>query len=302
MPRDDYDDMNYSRARDEKKGRKTLFVSVFLTLLVLIAVILVILFGPSENQESANEEEPAISQAVPESSEEKQESGFFREYTVRNGDSVISISDEFSLSAETIASLNAIKSNSDLRPGQILLIPELDGVRYTLSEDESVEEVYSRFSSSVSLERFIEINQIDDALKKGDDVFIPLPIDSSFTFSRPVEDGQMKYSYRESVNGKTISSLGIAAEAGSAVLASQDGVVTQAAYDSTSGRYVEIAHSLGYVTRYENLEIINVRKDDEVSKGDVIGTIGTSSSVNGSPVLFFSIKQGALTLDPELYI
>ncbi|HIV98193.1 MAG TPA: LysM peptidoglycan-binding domain-containing M23 family metallopeptidase [Candidatus Ornithospirochaeta avicola] len=302
MPRDDYDDMNYSRARDEKKGRKTLFVSVFLTLLVLIAVILVILFGPSENLESKKEEQSVISQGALESSEEKQESGFFREYTVRDGDSVISISDEFSLSAETIASLNAIKSNSDLNAGQIILIPELDGVRYTLSADESAEEVYSRFSSSVSLDRFIEINQIDDALEKGDDVFVPLSIDSSFTFSRPIESGQIKYSYRESVNGKTISSLGITAEAGSAVLASQDGVVTQAAFDSSSGRYVEIAHSSGYVTRYENLEIINVRKDDVVSKGDIIGTIGTSSSVDGSPVLFFSIKQGALTLDPELYI
>lgn len=56
------------------------------------------------------------------------------------------------------------------------------------------------------------------------------------------------------------------------------------------GRYIDIKNSLGFRTRYSHLNKVLVMKGDQVTKGQIIGTLGVSGNVTG-PNLHYEIIQ-----------
>ncbi|PID73388.1 MAG: peptidase M23 [Desulfobacterales bacterium] len=79
--------------------------------------------------------------------------------------------------------------------------------------------------------------------------------------------------------------LGIdyAAPAGTPIMSVGDGVVTQAGYSKTMGRYVEIRHSGKYKTRYLHCSRIDgkTRIGSRVRQGDVIAYVGATGLATG---------------------
>jgi murein DD-endopeptidase MepM/ murein hydrolase activator NlpD len=63
------------------------------------------------------------------------------------------------------------------------------------------------------------------------------------------------------------------------------------------GRYVDVKNSLGFRTRYSHLSKVMVKKGDQVTKGQVIGTLGTSGNVTG-PNLHYEIYQNEELKNP----
>ena len=63
------------------------------------------------------------------------------------------------------------------------------------------------------------------------------------------------------------------------------------------GNLVLIRHANGYVTAYANLKDMSVVKNAQVSRGDIIGTTGTTGAV-ASPQLHFELRKGATPVDP----
>ena len=55
-----------------------------------------------------------------------------------------------------------------------------------------------------------------------------------------------------------------------------DGTVINVGEDEMLGKFVEIRHSNDMISLYQSLGAINVKKDDEVSRGDVIAKSGKS--------------------------
>ena len=84
------------------------------------------------------------------------------------------------------------------------------------------------------------------------------------------------------------------------VLNSFDGTVTNVATDDILGNYVEITHNPNLKTVYYSLSDVQVKKDDVVISGDVIGKSG-DNKLNGETenCLLFEVYHNGSAIDPE---
>lgn len=84
------------------------------------------------------------------------------------------------------------------------------------------------------------------------------------------------------------------------VLSSFDGTVTNVSKDDILGNYVEITHNQNLKTIYYSLSDVQVKKDDVVISGDVIGKSGDNSlSGETENCLLFEVYHNGTTIDPE---
>lgn len=95
--------------------------------------------------------------------------------------------------------------------------------------------------------------------------------------------------------------MDIGAGVGTPVGAAADGRVTFAGYDGGYGRMVIIDHGGGLVTRYAHLSGFNVRAGQRVSRGQVIGYVGTSGRTTG-PHLHFEVLVNGNFRNPAGYL
>lgn len=111
------------------------------------------------------------------------------------------------------------------------------------------------------------------------------------------------YGYRtDPIDGKRRmhSGLDFAVNLNSDVLATGDGVVTKAQYDSGWGRYVKIDHGYGYETVYAHLYKIKVKKGQRIKRGDIVGKSGNSGRAAGFH-LHYEVHKNNKTVDPKKY-
>ena len=91
------------------------------------------------------------------------------------------------------------------------------------------------------------------------------------------------------------------AQEGNPVFASGSGVVEFSGPSDELGNTVIIDHQNGYKTSYSHLRDIRTRKGRNVSKGDIIGTVGKTGHTSG-PHLHYAITKNGKEIDPELFI
>ena len=99
--------------------------------------------------------------------------------------------------------------------------------------------------------------------------------------------------------------IDIAAEAGTAVCAAADGTVYTVYEDETMGTTVVIRHDGGYMTKYASLsQEVSVRAGQEVSAGDVIGTVGCTALLETAigDHLHFSVSCNGEDMDPNSFL
>ncbi len=121
----------------------------------------------------------------------------------------------------------------------------------------------------------------------------------------PVESAYLgsQYGYRtDPIDGKRRMHRGqdFAVNLNTPVLATGDGVVTKAQYDSGWGRYVKIDHGYGYETIYAHLYKINVKKGQKIKRGDVLGKSGNSGRAAGFH-LHYEVHKNKKVDDPKKY-
>ncbi|MGB0661022.1 MAG: DUF5930 domain-containing protein [Mangrovicoccus sp.] len=88
---------------------------------------------------------------------------------------------------------------------------------------------------------------------------------------------------------------------GTAVKATADGVVVFAGWQSGYGRLVKIKHEFGIETRYAHLAKINVKVGQKVSRGKLIGAMGSSGRSTGTH-LHYEVRVGGKATNPMTYI
>ncbi len=101
--------------------------------------------------------------------------------------------------------------------------------------------------------------------------------------------------------GKTHNGIDIAGNTGDPVTAAFDGVIEDAGVVSGYGNMIKIKHEDGLETLYGHLSSINVKKGQEIKKGDVIGEVGSTGRSTG-PHLHFELRSKGTPINPELYI
>lgn len=95
--------------------------------------------------------------------------------------------------------------------------------------------------------------------------------------------------------------IDIAASSGSNILAAAGGTVTIATYSQSAGNYVMVSHGGGVCTVYMHMKSIAVSVGQEVSKGTVLGYVGSTGYSTG-PHLHFGIRVDGTYVNPLSYV
>ncbi|MGZ9583851.1 M23 family metallopeptidase [Paenibacillus marinisediminis] len=95
--------------------------------------------------------------------------------------------------------------------------------------------------------------------------------------------------------------IDIGGEVGDPVYAAADGKVVTAEFNASRGNYIVIRHASGLDTWYMHLSKIVVKEGQEVTKGDLIGKVGTSGRSTGAH-LHFEVIQDGKTINPLPYM
>ena len=244
-----------------------------------------------------------------------------RSYKVLSGDTLTGIAAKTGVSMMTIWWANKLKSKDDLKIGQVLVIPPVNGVVVTVKAGDTLDSVAA--AEKVSAADIVETNALtDEVLVIGQVLIIPgargAPIPTPkptrrpsvqvATVSRPSSSRSSarppaQYSggsFAWPTDGGYISqyshyghpALDIASDYGTGIRAAAAGTVIFAGWKSNGGGYqVWIAHGGNLTTTYNHMSSIAVSYGEGVGRGEFIGRMGTSGWATGSH-LHFEVWHG----------
>jgi murein DD-endopeptidase MepM/ murein hydrolase activator NlpD len=108
-----------------------------------------------------------------------------------------------------------------------------------------------------------------------------------------------KYQYQGKVVGESVHmGVDLASTANAQVEAANNGIIAYAGYLGIYGNFVMIDHGFGFFTIYGHLNSIDVKKGQEVKKGDVIAHTG-STGLAGGDHLHFGMLVGGQFVNPQ---
>jgi murein DD-endopeptidase MepM/ murein hydrolase activator NlpD len=117
-------------------------------------------------------------------------------------------------------------------------------------------------------------------------------INNEFGFRRSPFGGRM-YEFH--------AGLDIDGERGDAVFAPATGTVTEAGWKGGYGQMIEIDHGNGLVTRYGHLSRVDVEAGQPISRGQIIGLIGSTGRSTG-PHLHYELRIGEKPINPRRFL
>lgn len=102
--------------------------------------------------------------------------------------------------------------------------------------------------------------------------------------------------------GRRHNGIDLVAPVGTRVLAAKSGIAVIGRKKNGMGRYVEVRHPDGWMTRYGHLKEIRIRDRQRVRRGDGLGTVGKSGNARRrrmQPHLHFEVwNQKRQAVDP----
>lgn len=241
----------------------------------------------------------------------------YREYIIREGDSLVSIANDFGLSLQTLISVNRLTSAASLWIGSPLRIPDRDGALYVVREGDSLLSITQQYGLGISAKTLGNVNGIhEDSLQVGQELFIPyetietsgtITAESGLSFSEPAEStvvGMYNQKVLNPLNNDSMRLDGILLQAQpeTPVFASEAGTVVDIGFNDDGSGFVKIMHTDGYTTEYDYLSDICVKTADIVEKGQRIGSFGQVNANYGNPVVFFRIRQEGVPFDPLSFL
>lgn len=244
------------------------------------------------------------------------------DYQVENGDTISSIGQKFGVSSDTIRWANNLTSDT-IKPGQTLKILPVTGVSYIVKAGDTLESVAKKFSAEQQPILDFPFNDIPDdlSLKVGQILIVPdgVPPEtkappkprpqpqylaqgpSSPAFSAP-GGGQFIWPA-----GGTISQyfawyhpgVDIANRSAPGIAASDGGTVVVAGWPDAGGygNRVVIDHGNGYTSLYAHLSNIYVSVGQTVTRGQLIGQMGSTGRSTGTH-LHLEIHYKGVALNP----
>ncbi|HGY55577.1 MAG TPA: M23 family metallopeptidase [Caldithrix abyssi] len=95
--------------------------------------------------------------------------------------------------------------------------------------------------------------------------------------------------------------IDIKAPLGQPVYASAAGKVVFTGIDGGYGKVIKIEHPGGYQTVYAHLDKISVKEEQQVEKGDQIGTVG-NTGISAIAQLHYEVRKNGKAIDPLQFI
>jgi len=236
------------------------------------------------------------------------------EYKVRQGDTVSGIASKHSVSAESIIAFNNLKEAWNIRIGNVLKIPNMDGIPYTVVKNDSLSKIAAKMK--VPQNAILDANNVlSDTIKPGEVLFIPGAKMDANELSRAItRDAGRKTGEKPMVfpvNGKITSGYGwredpvnpkpgemrfhkavdIAARMGESVKAAMQGTVLYCDNNPNLGNFIVLTHG-EYQTLYAHLSAYSVKAGEKVSQGQEIGKVGDTGYTTGPHLHLEAFRNG----------
>jgi murein DD-endopeptidase MepM/ murein hydrolase activator NlpD len=121
--------------------------------------------------------------------------------------------------------------------------------------------------------------------------------DAGPSFRWPVK-GRIIAGFGPKPNGQQNDGINVSVPEGTPIKAAEDGVVAYSGNELKGyGNLVLVRHPNGYVTAYAHAKELNVKRGDQIKRGQVIGKAGQTGDVD-APQLHFEVRKGPTPLDP----
>ena len=241
------------------------------------------------------------------------------EYTVQVGDTISTIAQKFGISTNTILWANNLSYNSLIRPGQTVKILPVSGIVHTVKSGENLASIAKKYQAET--DDIMDFNQIFNAsdIQVGDNLIIPDGVKPVTTVSKPqttivniftppsatISDTKFQWptnsQYITQYFGWQHTGLDIGAKTGDAIYAAESGKVERAGWTTGYGYNIIINHGNGLKTLYGHCSKLYVEVGDSVSRGEVIGAIGSTGWSTG-PHLHLEIRVNGARVNPLNYI
>lgn len=95
--------------------------------------------------------------------------------------------------------------------------------------------------------------------------------------------------------------MDIAGDRGDIVVAPAGGTVTKAGWQGGYGQMIEVDHGNGLITRYGHLSKLNVEVGDVISRGQLIGFVGSTGRSTG-PHLHYELRLNDHPINPRRFL
>ncbi len=250
------------------------------------------------------------------------------EYTVRPGDTLLSVSLEIGLDLEQMACLisRSFAWEQPLVVGQKLTVPAAPFLCHKVQPGESLTAIAASYGvtpQSIAADPW-NLNGGDEYIyylriplvipqppSVADNSLLRLPGGTGGELSAPVSQplpanwpygsghlawpvyGWITQGYQPGHSG-----IDVGAWAGTPVTAADRGVVIRAGWsDIGYGNFVIIDHKIDYITLYAHLSDIFVSEGQVVGQGQLLGTVGSTGNSTG-PHLHFEIRDFGQRVDP----
>ena len=233
----------------------------------------------------------------------------FDSYTIVAGDMIGRIAVMTGLNEDTLISVNKITNSRLIQIGQILRIPNQDGIYYSVKAGDTLESIAEKYETTVS-HISIANELFSNALVPGANLFIP--------------GGELDWVNRQEINGDLFiwpvsgyvssaygyrispfagirqfhSGIDIAAPMGSPIRAAMSGRVSQVGYDDSFGNFILLTHHSGYRTFYGHMSVTRVKPGAFVATGERIGDVG-STGLSTGPHVHFTVYKNGVTVNPR---
>ncbi len=246
-------------------------------------------------------------------------------YTIQSGETLWSLALDFRRDLDTMSCVTTPNDpQADLViPGQMITIPALDDLCYTVTPGDTLSGIAARHGLSVDEIVAVKWNGFTHApftvvprqrvllpgarvaaTPRRDRNEVSIPADdwamSAFP-DWPYGDGDFVWPVTGPISQYAHAghwALDIAVPTGTPVVAADRGTVIMAGWSQSGyGFRVVIDHGNDYVTLYAHLSDIYVETGDVVAEGQVIATTGANGNVTG-PHLHFEIRDFGMLTDP----
>ena len=225
-------------------------------------------------------------------------------HRVKPGETAFSIARLYDIPVAELAEWNGLGPDLGLRVGQYLLIP-IAPTPSTRGEDVRVASIEapgvgSSTPTPPSASRPLPTEDVQPVAVAPEPEPEPKPLQNTQTaasdtskLKMPVQ-GSIIRPYSKGEN----EGIGISANAGSGVVAADDGTVAAITRDTDQVPILVIRHAGNLLTVYAGVDEIAVEKGDSVRRGDQIAVVRAASP----PFLHFEVREGFDSVDPGPYL
>ena len=230
-----------------------------------------------------------------------------RYHTIRRGETGIAIARAYGVDWSRVATLNRLQEPYILRTGQRLLLPS-DAEVASMSRAEraaafniDIDDIITGGEPALAANESTTPPVATARRELPDDAAVRSPANFAGRFGWPVT-GEILAPFGEVSEGFLNNGIDIATPRGTPVLASADGVVLYAGTEiQVHGGLVLISHGDGWITAYGQMEDLQVRRGQEIERGQMIARSGLGGAAD-RPLLHFEIRRNRQPVNPVSHL